>query len=126
MSIANDDANNTPYTFAIQGGGGLSGVVVQNTNDAGAGSLRQAIIDACPGSTITFASPLFDTAQTITLTSGQLLLNKNLTIQGTGANLLTISGNNASRVFQVKSGVTASISRHGIQPNRRRFTCWRV
>jgi len=67
--------------------------VVQNANDSGAGSLRQAIMDACAGSTITFASPLFDVAQTITLTSGDLVINKNLTIQGPGANLLTISGN---------------------------------
>lgn len=110
VSIANDDADENLYTFAIQGGGCLTNPVVQNTNDSGAGSLRQAILDACPGSTITFASPLFETTQTITLTSGQLVLDKNLTIQGTGANKLTISGNNASRIFQVNEDITASIS----------------
>ncbi len=110
VSIANDDPSNNPYTFAIQGGGCLSSLVVQNTADSGAGSLRQAILDACPGAIITFASPLFDSTQMITLTSGQLLINKNLTITGPGANLLSISGNNASRVFQVNGSVTASLS----------------
>jgi len=37
----------------------------------------------------------------ITLTSGQIVIDKGLTIQGPGANLLTISGNNSSRVFNV-------------------------
>jgi hypothetical protein len=110
VSIANDDSDENPYIFAIQGGGCDGAPVVQNTNDSGAGSLRQTILDACPGSTITFASPLFDSAQTITLTSGQLVLDKNLTIQGTGANLLSISGNNASRVFYIASSVTAGLS----------------
>ena len=62
--------------------------VVTSSNDSGAGSLRAIINSACPGSTITF-----DTSQIagpITLTSGELLLNKSLTFQGPGANLLTI------------------------------------
>ncbi len=81
--------------------------VVTNTNDSGAGSLREAIATACPGSTITFGLPA---NLTITLTSGELALNKNLTIQGPGARLLTVSGNNASRVFLIPVGVTAIIN----------------
>ena len=49
---------------------------------------------------------------TITLTAGQLELSKTegtLTITGPGAYLLSINGNNASRVFQVDTGVTAAI-----------------
>lgn len=76
--------------------------VVTNNTDSGAGSLRQAILDACDGSTITFSSFL-NTAQTITLAS-QLLIDKSLTITGPGANLLTISGNNAVRVFSIATG----------------------
>ncbi|BFM39751.1 choice-of-anchor Q domain-containing protein [Synechocystis sp. LKSZ1] len=75
-------------------------ITVTNTNDSGAGSLRNAIASAASGDTINFSS-LFNTAQTIILTSGQLVVNKSLTIQGPGANLLTISGNNASRVFVI-------------------------
>ena len=45
----------------------------------------------------------------ITLTSGQLVIDKNLTIQGPGANLLAISGNNASRVFYITTAVTTTL-----------------
>ena len=63
------------------------------------------------GDTIVFSS-LFNTPQTITLTGTQLELSNKSgteTIQGPAAGV-TVSGNNASRVFQVDSGVTASIS----------------
>lgn len=79
---------------------------VTNLNDSGPGSLRQAIADAASGDTITFAAGL---TGTITLTSGQLTIDRDLTIQGPGANALTVSGNNAGRVFQVNAG-TVSIS----------------
>ncbi len=79
---------------------------VSNTNDGGAGSLRQAILDANDNSgndTINFDSSVFSGPQTIILTSGELSVDDNgsLTINGPGAYLLTISGNNASRVFSV-------------------------
>jgi hypothetical protein len=70
-----------------------------NNLDSGAGSLRADIAAAHPGDTINF-TPSLD-GQTITLTSGQLVINKNLTIQGPGAGQLAISGNNTSRVFEV-------------------------
>jgi predicted outer membrane repeat protein len=69
---------------------------VTNTNDSGTGSLRQAITDVSPGGTITFN--LSSYPDTIYLSS-QLLIDKNLTITGPGADQLTISGNKASRVF---------------------------
>jgi CSLREA domain-containing protein len=83
--------------------------IVTNTNDNGAGSLRQAVADVCAGGTITFSS-FFNTARTITLTSGDILIEKSLTITGTGANLLTISGNNASRIFRFINVPSAAIS----------------
>ena len=81
-------------------------VIVFNTNDSGGGSLREAIATAGDGDTILFDSSL--KGQTISLTSGELLITKNLTISGPGANLLAISGNNASRVFYITSMVTIS------------------
>jgi hypothetical protein len=79
-------------------------ITVTNTNDSGAGSLRKAIADAASSDMINFGI-----TGTITLTSDQLVIDKGLTIQGPGANLLSISGNNASRVFFINGGVTATL-----------------
>jgi hypothetical protein len=85
-----------------------STLTVLNNLDSGAGSLRADIAAAHNGDTIVFA-PTLD-GQTITLTSGELLIRKNLTIAGPGAGQLTVSGNHASRVFEVakKENVTLS------------------
>ncbi len=66
-------------------------------------SLRGAISGAASGDTVNFDAVVFASAQTITLggTSNPLIINKNLTINGTGADKLTVSGNNASLVFNV-------------------------
>src|SRR5215212_6745660 len=77
-------------------------ISVTNTNDSGPGSLRQAIADAATGDTVRFN--LAGCPCTITLTSGELVINKNLSIAGPGAQVLTVSGNNASRVFHVAAG----------------------
>lgn len=79
----------------------MSIITVMSTADSGQGSLREAIALAQAGDTIQFDSTLAN--QTITLTSGQLTVNKNLTIDGAGVAGLTISGNHTSRVFDVVS-----------------------
>lgn len=71
-------------------------------------SLREAITVAASGDTIRFAVSLLD--QTITLTAGELVIDKNLEISGPGATRLAISGNNASRVFHITANRTVSIS----------------
>ena len=38
---------------------------------------------------------------TITLTSGQLIVDKSVTISGPGANQLSVNGNATSRVFHI-------------------------
>ncbi len=77
-------------------------LAVTNNNDSGVGSLRQAVTDAAAGGTIIFAPAL--SGQTCTLTSGQILLNKNLTIDASAlSGGFIISGNNASRVFEVEA-----------------------
>ncbi|MEH1844444.1 MAG: DUF4347 domain-containing protein [Nostoc sp.] len=85
--------------------------VVTNTNDSGAGSLRQALLNAnatAGADTITFAGGVFTdaTPDIITLTSGQLTITDDVTIVGTGASKLTISGNNASSVFEITEAGT--------------------
>jgi len=77
-------------------------IKVTNIADNGAGSLRDAIAKAQSNDVITFILP---SAAKITLTSGQITIPeaKNLTIDGSGVTNLTISGNNNSRIFNIKS-----------------------
>jgi len=80
-------------------------ITVTNTNDSGPGSLRQALADANDGDTITFT-----VTGTIGLTSGELLVDKSVTISGPGTADLAVDGNANSRVFHIGSGKTVSIS----------------
>src|SRR6185295_12929216 len=59
--------------------------IVTTTADSGSGSLRQAIVDACAVDTITFAPGI---GPSIDLMSGELVIDKDLTITGPGAKLL--------------------------------------
>ena len=86
----------------------LSALTVTTAADSGAGSLRAEIAAANSGDTINFAASL--KGQTITLTSGELLISKGLTVQGPGAAQLTISGGNRSRVFDVAINGTQVLS----------------
>jgi hypothetical protein len=89
----------------------LANYSVLNTNDAGAGSLRQAVLDAnanAGADTITFDPSV---TGTITLTSGQINITDSVTITGPGSANLAISGNDASRIFDAAtSGTDVSIS----------------
>jgi predicted outer membrane repeat protein len=80
---------------------------VSNLNDAGPGSLRQALLDTPAGGTVDF-SP--DLTGTIVLTTGELDIGKDLTIQGPGADVLKVSGNHRSSVFNIGSGNTVALS----------------
>ena len=82
-------------------------ITVINTNDSGPGSLRQALFDANDGDMINFDSSL--NGQKITLTSGQLNVDKDVTISGPGANNLVVEGNAQSRVFYVNPDKTVTI-----------------
>jgi N-acetylneuraminic acid mutarotase len=87
------------------------GYAVCNTNDSGPGSLRQAILNASSGDTINFAPSV----TTVNLTSGEeLVIDKNLTITGPGANRLTVQRSTyAARIFNISSS-TATVSISGI------------
>jgi hypothetical protein len=76
-------------------------IIVTTTNDSGAGSLRQALSDASTGFTVLFGPNVIGT---ITLTNGELVIGKSVAILGPGANVLAISGNNSSRVFDITNG----------------------
>jgi len=80
-------------------------ITVTNTNDSGPGSLRQALSIVNDGDTIDFA-----VTGTITLTTGELLVNDSITISGPGVTNLAVDGNTESRVFHVGPGRTVTIS----------------
>jgi len=77
----------------------MTTLTVTSNADSGTGSLRAAIAIAQPGDTIQFNASLAN--QTITLTTGQLEIDKDLIIDGANAPGLTISGNNTYRVIDV-------------------------
>jgi hypothetical protein len=97
-----------PTLEALEGRWVPSTLTVMNNLDSGAGSLRADIAAAHAKDTIIFAPGL--AGQTITLTSGELLINKNLTITGLGAGQLAVSGNNTSRVFEVAAKENLTLS----------------
>jgi CSLREA domain-containing protein len=73
-------------------------------------SLREAInlAGALPGSSSVSFDPGLASG-TLTLTAGELLLNHSVAITGPSGGV-TVSGNNASRVFEVAAGLTVSLS----------------
>jgi len=82
--------------------------LVTNTNDSGTGSLRQAVLDSnalAGADTIEFASGL---TGTITLTSGEIGVSGAVSINGPGSSVITISGNNASRILDISSAPSGS------------------
>src|SRR5262245_15806818 len=104
-----DPANRfVPRLEVLEDRTALSTLTVLNAADNGQGSLRDAIKDASSGDTIVFDSSL--AGQTITLTSHQLSIKKSLHIEGPGAGLLAISGNDANRVFDISAGLTVTIT----------------
>ena len=87
-------------------------LTVTSSGDSGAGTLRQAILNASSsgGDTIKF-----DLTGTITLTSGQLFIHKNLTISGPNPNVLTLRRSPAGdtpdfRIFSIGNGSHVTIS----------------
>lgn len=79
-------------------------VVVHSIADDGPGSLREALVVASNGDTINITAK-----GTITLTSGELVVAKSVTIRGPGPHG-TVSGNGASRVFHITPNTIVTIS----------------
>ncbi len=81
-------------------------ITVTNPNDSGPGSLRQAMVDANDGDTIDATG----VSGSIELSSGEILVNKNVTIKGPAAEKLSIENTRLSRVFEIASGEIVTIS----------------
>jgi hypothetical protein len=83
--------------------------VVTSTADSGAGSLRDTISAASDGDTIQFDAAL--NGLTITLTSAELMIDRNITISGPGSDLLAVSrpsGIGRFRIFHIVPGHTVT------------------
>jgi uncharacterized repeat protein (TIGR01451 family) len=126
-----------PIVVTVTDGNGCSGTsatynlqitcnvnpVVTNNSDNAVDSLRYAVATACsaPGqNTVTFQPgrgaeegterpEATDVTSPIVLTSGEIFIDSDIIIDGPGASVLTISGNNNSRIFRVGPTVNASI-----------------
>ena len=94
--------------------------VVTTTDDTvnagdGVTSLREAITSANTAggaNTITFSATLYSAGQPALIQLGSTLpnLTGNLAINGPGANLMTVSGQNSVRIFRVLAGATVTIT----------------
>jgi hypothetical protein len=91
-------------------------LIVANTKDAGADSLRATVAAASAGDTIKFNIPTSDPGYnsstgvfTITLTSGEIVIGRDLTIAGPAGANIAVSGNHEGRIFNVTAG-TVEIS----------------
>jgi hypothetical protein len=82
-------------------------ITVISTNEDGPGSLRQAMADAHDGDTINFSLPL---PVTIFLFNGPLIVDKDVTIDGPGADMLALDSYENGSVCSITSGKTDTIS----------------
>lgn len=88
----------------------LSAYTVINLNDSGPGSLRDGVelLTMYDSSGIVSFAPGLN--GTIVLTSGPIVISNGVTIDGPGPASLTISGNHASKVFQINGFVLVNLS----------------
>ncbi|MDJ0959802.1 MAG: carbohydrate binding domain-containing protein [Acidimicrobiia bacterium] len=83
-------------------------LTVTNLDDSGPGSLREALSLIAEDGTITFDPSL--AGGTLTLTTGQLTIDRSVTVDASAAAPVTISAGGASRVLQVNAGTTVALS----------------
>ena len=94
-------------SFELQG----SVLTVTSASDSGEGSLRDVLAGTGDGDLIQFAAAL--NGQTITLTSGELVVDRNIAISGPGPASLSVSRDQqapAFRIFRVTPGHTVTIA----------------
>src|SRR3712207_2100086 len=75
-------------------------LTVTTNADAGAGSLRERVAAANAGDTVAIPAAI----DPIVLTSGEIVVSKQLTIDGGAAAQTSVSGNDASRIFHITGG----------------------
>lgn len=89
-------------------GSNAATLTVTNSADSGPGSLRATVAAAASGDMI-----VFDTATNgipIVLTSGEIAITTSLTITGNDTTNTVVSGNNASRIFNITGAGSVAIN----------------
>lgn len=84
--------------------GNAATILVTNTNDSGAGSLRQAVADANMGDIIRFDATLLAGGSDTILLSTPVLIDKGLFFNGlyNATDTLFLSGGNSSTIFHIR------------------------
>ena len=85
---------------------GLSRRYVTNSNNIGAGSLRDAIMSACDGDTILFEPAVTDTIRL----DSQITITHDIVVSGAGSKTIVISGQNSTRLFYVPPSTLFTVS----------------
>lgn len=107
------------FTILTFGLTAQSTFTVTNTNDAGAGSLRQAISDAnANGDGLDIINFSKGVAGTISLNSQLPIITTALTINGPGEEVLSISGQNAYRILFINSTGDVAINNLTLKEGR--------
>ena len=110
---ARKPASVRPRLEALEGRDVPSTLTVTNNQSFGPGSLQAEIAAAQSGDTIVFAKGIGSRIFVGSVGLGgvtEFEINKNLDIEGPGANKLAISGGLGSRVFDVDAGVQVTLS----------------
>ena len=94
------DTASTSFLFAVP-------YTVTNANDTGPGSLRGTIAAAQNDGFISFDPSV---TGPIVLTSGTIAVSKALFVQGPGARVVSVTGNDSSAIFSVGAGATLTVS----------------
>lgn len=113
---AGSDVGSVAAASLTLGMTGTTRVVQSASQGGGAGTLRQAMLDAGPGDLIVFDPNTFGRHQVIPLQSALPDITQDLAIQGPGAELLTvrrIEGAGEFRIFNVSSA-SAHVSLSGL------------
>lgn len=79
----------------------IAGAITTNVNNHGAGSLREAITCAGDGDTLVFDPGVLNPGDTIMITSGALLIDKNLTIDQPPSGVVKIKTTGTHAVFSI-------------------------
>jgi len=112
-TVTADDTSTKTYTVTVIACNPT--ITVANTSDTGAGSIRQAIADVCPGGTINFDASL--SGINIGLNT-QLVIAKNVTIDASALSAwVGLSGSSAHRVLYI-NGTNVTLNRLMIYAGR--------